>query len=106
MGVLYCMAVLVISVLIRYKMFKYESPDMVYYLQEWMREIAEKGGFAFLKESIGNYNVPYMVFLTMVASLTDAAGYRMLFVKLFSTFFDYFFAGFVYVVLRKNHYGG
>lgn len=46
------MAVLVISVLIRYKMFKYESPEMVYYLQEWMREIAEKGGFAFLKESI------------------------------------------------------
>lgn len=101
----YFAVVAVISVLIRYKFFKLESPDMVSYLQTWMSTIAQKGGFVSLREPIGNYNIPYMVFLTFVSSVTDDRIVRMMAVKLFSTFFDCLLAGFVYFVLRRNGHG-
>lgn len=101
MDKLYIGAILVLSVLIRYKFFRFESPDMHWYLLDWMREIMDNGGLASLREPIGNYNVPYMTVLTIIAAFWRADADRMLMVKLFSTFFDYFLAVLVWLVLRK-----
>lgn len=100
---LYLCAVIVISVLVRYKLFKFESNDMLYYYVPWMDEIAAGGGFATLKNCIGDYNIPYMVILTIIASVTDDVAMRIFMMKLVSALFDYLLAFFVYMVLRRNN---
>ena len=102
MGILYLWAVVLISVLIRYKLFQFESGDMLYYLLPWMEEITAGGGFATLKSSIGNYNIPYMVILTIISSVTDDAAVRMFAVKFVSSLFDYLLAFSVYGILRRS----
>lgn len=103
MRALYLCAVIVISILVRYKLFKFESGDMLYYLVPWMDELTAGGGFAALKSCIGNYNIPYMVILTIISSITDDVTMRIFMVKLVSALFDYLLAFFVYMVLRRNN---
>ncbi len=63
----------------------HETLDYQDFLTRWVRTIREQGGFAALRWSIGNYNVPYLYFLALFSysSIRD-----LYLIKLLSIFFD------------------
>ncbi len=63
----------------------HETLDYQDFLTRWVRTIREQGGFAALRWSIGNYNVPYLYFLALFSysSVRD-----LYLIKLLSIFFD------------------
>lgn len=101
---IYLFVIIVLSVLIRYKLFRFQSADMQAYLLQWMNEITLEGGFSSLKNDIGTYNVPYMAVLTLFSVITNSTALRVLLIKIFSAVFDYALAFFVYFILKNNGY--
>lgn len=71
--------------LVRAFCFPYVSQDYLIFLRYWIDDFRTAGGFAGLSENIGNYNIPYRVFL---AAISGAEGNHLAFIKLFSVFFD------------------
>ena len=63
----------------------HETLDYKDFLSIWVRRMREQGGFAALRWSIGNYNVPYLYFLALFSysSVRD-----LYLIKLLSIFFD------------------
>ena len=63
----------------------YETGDYTQFLTVWVNFFRTHGGLAALRESVGNYNVPYLTFLALISgcSLPD-----LYLIKLFSIFFD------------------
>lgn len=63
----------------------YETSDYTQFLTVWVNFFRTHGGLAALRESVGNYNVPYLTFLALISgsSLPD-----LYLIKLFSIFFD------------------
>ena len=63
----------------------YETSDYTQFLTVWVDFFRTHGGLAALRESVGNYNVPYLTFLALISgsSLPD-----LYLIKLFSIFFD------------------
>ena len=66
-------------------MLDYQSGDYNVFLTKWVDYFRTNGGFAGLKDSIGNYNIPYLYFL----ALFSYSGIRDLYlIKLLSIAFD------------------
>ena len=63
----------------------YETLDYQNFLSKWVQFFRENGGFAALKYSIGNYNIPYLYFLAFFSYLDIPDLYL---IKLLSIFFD------------------
>ena len=63
----------------------YETDDYTQFLTVWVNFFRTHGELAALRESVGNYNVPYLTFLALISgsSLPD-----LYLIKLFSIFFD------------------
>ena len=63
----------------------YETSDYTQFLTVWVNFFRTHGGLAALRESVGNYNVPYLTFLALISgsSLPD-----LYLIKVFSIFFD------------------
>lgn len=80
---------IVVAYVIRQSHFDYVSGDYFYFLQVWMEEIVELGGFASLAVGIGDYSVPYVFILTIISYLTEE---WLIAIKLVSIFFDYILA--------------
>ena len=57
------------TIIVRVYCFPLLSGDYVNFLEPWVEEIREKGGFAALKEPLGNYNIPYIVILILISYL-------------------------------------
>ena len=99
----YLVVITLIALFARYKMYGFWSYDYEYCIQDWIDRIVELGGFASLKYEIGNYNIIYMFFLTVVSYLPIK---HIIVVKTFSVIFDIVCAVFaaliVGVVLEKN----
>ena len=57
---------LLMALLIRYPMIKFESGDYTDSLSVWYDIIATKGGFPALESKFSNYNVPYLYLLASV----------------------------------------
>ena len=70
---------------LRALMLSYVSSDYEIFLSQWISAFRENGGFAALRLSIGNYNVPYLYFLAAISYLPIPDLYL---IKLFSIFFD------------------
>ena len=74
-----------LAFLLRGLMLDYETLDYQDFLTVWTRYFAENGGFAALKDSIGNYNIPYLYFLAWF-SYSDIRDLYL--IKCLSIFFD------------------
>lgn len=72
--------------IIRWKLMPIESGDFQGFLENWMNQIRERGGFRSLGYQISNYTSPYMYLMCMVSYLTENNLYGL---KLLSIFFDY-----------------
>ena len=59
--------------------------DYVDFLSQWVDFFRENGGLAGIQQSVGNYNVPYLYFLALIAWLPLPDLYL---IKLFSILFD------------------
>lgn len=63
----------------------YETLDYKDFLSRWVQYFRDNGGFAALKDQVGNYNIPYLYFLAWFSysSIDD-----LYLIKLLSIFFD------------------
>lgn len=59
--------------------------DYTNFLSQWVEFFREEGGLAAIHQSVGNYNVPYLYFLSLIAWLPVPDLYL---IKLFSILFD------------------
>lgn len=63
----------------------YETLDYQDFLSAWVDFFRQNGGLSALKESVGNYNVPYLTFLAL---FSRSAVSDLYLIKLLSIFFD------------------
>lgn len=70
---------------IRAALLNYETTDYQWFLTKWVDYYRSRGGFSALKDSVGNYNIPYLYFLALFSysSVKD-----LYLIKLLSIFFD------------------
>lgn len=73
------------AVILRLYVFDYETADYRDFLSRWVAYFRSYGGFSALKESIGNYNIPYLYFLALFSYSTI---FDLYLIKLLSVFFD------------------
>ena len=79
-------AVLIVcAMLLRGLCMEHETLDYQNFLSVWVEQLRSNGGFAALRGSIGNYNVPYLYFLAAFSYLDTAPHIP---IKLLSVFFD------------------
>lgn len=76
----------ILSCIIRSKFLYFESDDYRDFLSRWMTFFKENGGFLALKDTIGNYNAPYLTIMAMLSyfQISDLVG-----IKIVSIIFDY-----------------
>ena len=83
---LFILALFFFSFMIRWKLMPIESADYWGFLEEWMAQIREGGGFRSLDHQISNYSSPYMYLMCMISYITDNDLYGL---KFLSITFDY-----------------
>ena len=71
--------------LFRVLCFDHETGDYLTFLKPWTQYFRDNGGFAGLKRSIGNYNIPYLTFLALFSYIPVSELYL---IKLLSVGFD------------------
>ena len=76
---------LLLAMVLRGLCMEHETLDYQDFLAKWVQRLREQGGFAGLRWSIGNYNVPYLYFLALFSysSVRD-----LYLIKLLSILFD------------------
>lgn len=77
------------AVLIRCLLLDQVSSDYKEFLAPWLEYFRLHGGVFALKDSVGNYNVPYLYFLALLSYLPAPGLYLT---KLLSVFFDFILA--------------
>ncbi len=80
-----CCAALAAALLLRISCMEHITSDYTGFLSQWAQFFRENGGFAGIKSSVGDYNVPYLYFLAAISYLPVRDLYL---IKLFSIFFD------------------
>ena len=83
--ILFVFCLWVIAFVLRYKLFPIESADYFGFLEDWMNQIKELGGFNSLGTKISNYTSPYMYLMCLVSG-ADNSLYAL---KMISVVFDY-----------------
>jgi len=78
-------ALIAAAMVIRGLCMEYETPDYQNFLSVWVQTYRDRGGFAALGQTIGNYNIAYNYFLALFSysSLPD-----LYLIKWLSIFFD------------------
>lgn len=80
-----CAAALLCALVLRFFALDHETYDYRDFLSPWFQFFQNNGGFAALKEPVGDYNVPYLYFMAAISYLPARDLYL---IKLFSIFFD------------------
>ncbi len=88
----------VFSFLIRWKLMPVESADFWGFLEDWMVQIRQGGGFQSLDHQISNYTSPYMYLMCLVSYLTENNLYGL---KMISVVFDYLAAAAVFLTVYQ-----
>lgn len=83
--VLLSAGLLAAAFILRAVCLNYETLDYQDFLAVWVDYFRQNGGLAALKESVGNYNVPYLTFLAL---FSQSAVKDLYLIKLLSIFFD------------------
>ena len=63
-----CALLLIAFMGLRLAVFDYETLDYQNFLSRWVEFYRQNGGFAALDTPVGNYNIPYLYFLTRTSS--------------------------------------
>ncbi|MCC8123044.1 MAG: conjugal transfer protein TraL [Oscillospiraceae bacterium] len=84
-----CLLAVAAAIFVRGLCLSYQSNDYNVFLSEWVAYFRDNGGFAALKYSIGDYNVPYLYFLAAISYLDVSDLYC---IKLLSIVFDFVLA--------------
>ncbi|MBQ3011594.1 MAG: DUF2029 domain-containing protein [Oscillospiraceae bacterium] len=79
-------SLLVAALMLRLYWFDYKTLDYIDFLHPWVNYFREYGGFAALKHSVGNYNVPYLYFLALFSYFKESDWLYL--IKLLSVFFE------------------
>ncbi len=82
---------LALALLLRVMCLEVASRDYTQALSVWMRHFEQNGGFRALADNLGDYNVPYLYFLSAISYLPIRALYL---IKLLSIVFDLLLAVF------------
>ena len=84
-SLLRCCLLIALALFIRLTYFDRENTDYQWFLKVWVDFYRTHGGFSGLRESIGNYNIPYLYFLALFSysSIRD-----LYLIKLLSVLFD------------------
>lgn len=95
---LFILCLFVFGFFIRWKLMPIESADYFGFLEDWMRQIREGGGFASLGYQISNYTSPYMYIMCLVSYISKNDLYAL---KLVSVLFDYVAAVAMFSILYR-----
>lgn len=95
---IFFLIVTIISIIVRKSTIEYVSGDMYWCLREWYNDLKAGGGFAALKNNIGNYNVPYLVIIAFLTYLPISCDLGL---KIVSIIFDYILAISSMVLVKK-----
>ena len=87
-----------IAFAIRLQSIKNLSGDMAWDLNSWFNELKANGGLLALKNSIGNYNIPYLVIMALLTYLPIE---YFISIKAVSIIFDYILAISVAFLLKE-----
>lgn len=85
-NIVVCTAVTIAAMMFRLYWFDYQTLDYIDFLQPWINYFRENGGFAALRYSVGNYNVPYLYFLALFSYFDSSVWLHL--IKLLSVFFE------------------
>lgn len=85
-------AVSIIALILRKNLFDFQSGDWNCFLKPWIDQLNQYDGLNGIGHEIGEYNVPYMLFLNIIAKTSFNDLYE---VKAFSILFDYICALFI-----------
>lgn len=77
--------IIILSFALRFVCLDYETLDYINFLTRWVSYFKTHGGFAALSESVGNYNIPYLYFISLI-SYFDVSDLHL--IKLFSILAD------------------
>ena len=80
------LAVSVVALFLRIQLFPLETADYSFFMKSWIDQLKEYPGLSGIGENIGEYNVPYMFFLAIVARTPFSDLYE---IKGLSVLFDY-----------------
>ena len=80
-----CCAALVCALVVRFFLMDHQTSDYTDFLSRWAQFFRDNGGFAGIRQPIGDYNVPYLYFMAAISYLPAPDLYL---IKLFSIFFD------------------
>ncbi|MBP3602927.1 MAG: hypothetical protein J6J79_02120 [Lachnospiraceae bacterium] len=88
----------IFAFVIRMNLFPIESADYYGFLQKWMFEIRENGGFWSLGMEISNYTSPYMYIMTILSYISTNDLYAL---KLVSVLFEYIGAIAIFLIVYE-----
>lgn len=80
-----CFGALVCALVVRFFLMDHQTSDYTDFLSRWAQFFRDNGGFAGIRQPIGDYNVPYLYFMAAISYLPARDLYL---IKLFSIFFD------------------
>lgn len=85
----FVLAMVVLALSVRISLFDFESADYLYYLNSWTHTIKVSPGLSAWRDTVGDYNMPYLYFLTVLAKQPLTWLYL---IKIFSIVFDFILA--------------
>jgi len=95
---IFILVISIIALISRYFMLSFKSWDYENCLLEWVKEIRKSGGLSSLAKEIGNYNIPYMTFLTIISYIPKNP---LIPIKLLSITFDFLCAIYSALIVGK-----
>ncbi len=95
---LFFVFITLMAFILRCIFFTHKSGDYLYFMSIWIEQLSQFEGFSGLGENIGEYNVPYMFFLTLISKTPFN---DLIEIKIFSVIFD--FAGAFIAVKIISH---
>ena len=98
---LFLVGAIFLSLVLKYFLLDYESPDYIEALSIWYDTIKSNGGFSALKNGkFSDYNTSY---LYIMASLTYLPIHKLYAIKLVSILFDYVAAFWMYKIIKLKY---
>lgn len=93
------MAILAGLLIVRFAMLPHQSHDYQEFLSNWVSQMREAPGLSALKMDIGDYNMPYLYLLFLIAK---TSAFDIYYIKLFSVAFDLLAALFAVRLVRRK----
>jgi len=91
---------LLVAILLRFNLIKFESPDYIFFLEPWYDFIVQHGGITALKYPFSLYSPPYLYWIVFASSALSWLP-KVVSIKLLSIGFDFICAFFVYQLVKE-----